>query len=92
MEFSPYTKYKNQSFIFVKITNKLYQRIPLSSHSRCKYIPTCSNYAIVAYERFGFIKGSLLSIKRIFKCNPFSKGGIDLVPEKAYKNYRKLTR
>ena len=71
---------------------KLYQRTPLSSHSRCKYIPTCSNYALVAYERFGFIKGSLLSIKRIFKCNPFSKGGIDLVPEKAYKNYRKLTR
>lgn len=71
---------------------KLYQRTPLSSHGKCKYIPTCSNYALVAYERFGFIKGSLLSIKRIFKCNPFSKGGIDLVPEKAYKNYRKLTR
>jgi len=58
----------------------IYQIMPISSHSKCKYYPTCSNYAKEAIERFGTIKGSFLSIKRILKCNPFSKGGIDLVP------------
>lgn len=59
---------------------RIYQIMPISSHSKCKYYPTCSNYAKEAIERFGTIKGSFLSIKRILKCNPFSKGGIDLVP------------
>ena len=43
----------------------------------CKYSPTCSEYAILAYEKYGFIRGTILSIKRIIKCNPFSKGGYD---------------
>ena len=44
---------------------------------KCKFYPTCSEYAIQAYEKYGFIKGTFLSIKRILKCNPFSKGGYD---------------
>ena len=64
---------------------KLYQRIPLKSHTRCKYIPTCSNYAITVLNDFGAIKGSWLTLKRILKCNPFSKGGIDLPPKKEKK-------
>ena len=48
----------------------------------CKYIPTCSNYALEAYEKHGFIKGTILSVYRILRCNPFSKGGYDPVPEK----------
>ena len=44
---------------------------------KCKFYPTCSEYAIQAYEKYGFIKGSFLTIKRILKCNPFSKGGYD---------------
>lgn len=62
-----------------------YQKIPFNSHSRCKYIPTCSNYAIVVLNDFGFFKGTFLTIKRILKCNPFSKGGIDLPPVKEKK-------
>ena len=69
------------SSIFIKLI-KLYQRTPLHSHSSCRFIPTCSEYAIVSLERFGFIKGSYLSIKRILKCNPLSKSGIDLPKEK----------
>ena len=61
---------------------KLYQRAPLSTHSSCKYYPTCSNYAIKALEIHGVIKGSLLTIWRLLRCNPFSKGGIDNVPIK----------
>ena len=58
----------------------IYQATPISSHSRCKYYPTCSNYAKEAITKYGAFKGSYLSIKRILKCNPFSKGGVDLVP------------
>lgn len=43
----------------------------------CKFYPTCSKYALQAYEKYGFLKGSYLTIKRILKCNPFSKGGYD---------------
>lgn len=46
---------------------------------RCKFYPTCSEYSIQALEKHGFLKGTLLSIKRILRCNPFSKGGYDPV-------------
>lgn len=61
---------------------KLYQRMPLSSHNQCKYIPSCSNYAIDAINIHGAFKGTILAIWRILRCNPFSKGGIDPVKEK----------
>ena len=44
-------------------------------------VPTCSEYAIEALEKHGVVKGSLLAIFRILRCNPFSKGGYDPVPE-----------
>ena len=43
----------------------------------CKYYPTCSEYSKQAFEKYGFGKGMVLSIKRFLKCNPFSKGGYD---------------
>lgn len=51
----------------------------------CIYIPSCSSYSLEALERYGFIKGSYLSIRRILRCNPFSKGGYDPVPYKEEK-------
>ena len=54
-----------------------YQKLPLRSHSCCRFYPTCSNYAIEAIQRYGCIKGSFLSFKRILRCNPFHKGGLD---------------
>ncbi|NLK94937.1 MAG: membrane protein insertion efficiency factor YidD [Clostridiales bacterium] len=45
----------------------------------CKYIPTCSQYALEAIEKYGAIKGGVMSIWRIIRCNPFSKGGFDPV-------------
>ncbi|MBR2718783.1 MAG: membrane protein insertion efficiency factor YidD [Clostridia bacterium] len=47
----------------------------------CRYIPTCSKYAITAIERYGAWKGGLMALWRILRCNPFSKGGYDPVPE-----------
>jgi len=49
---------------------------------QCRFYPSCSHYCIEAYQRFGFVKASLLTIKRISKCHPWHKGGIDLLPEK----------
>ena len=46
---------------------------------RCKYIPTCSQYAVEAIEKYGVIKGGLMSTWRILRCNHFSKGGFDPV-------------
>ena len=46
----------------------------------CRYIPTCSEYAMIAVEKYGAAKGSFLAIKRILRCHPFHKGGYDPVP------------
>ena len=47
---------------------------------RCRYIPTCSEYALEAVEKYGAVKGTFLATKRILRCNPFHKGGYDPVP------------
>ena len=58
----------------------------------CRFTPTCSEYAIEAIEKFGVIRGSVLASYRIMRCNPFSKGGYDPVPEKfTFKRQEKNT-
>lgn len=65
----------------ILICIKEYQKFsPYKKYTHCRYIPTCSQYAIEAVEKYGAAKGSYLAIKRIIRCNPFSKGGIDPVP------------
>lgn len=61
---------------------KAYQRwiSPAVSQNACKYYPTCSHYGYQAIYKYGAIKGGWLATKRIFRCNPFSQGGIDPVP------------
>lgn len=51
----------------------------------CRFTPTCSQYAIQAIKTHGAIKGTLLSIWRVLRCNPFCKGGYDPVPPKRKK-------
>lgn len=46
----------------------------------CRYYPSCSQYAVVAVQRHGAIRGSLLAGWRLLRCNPWSAGGIDDVP------------
>lgn len=48
----------------------------------CRYYPSCSQYAYEAVERHGAVKGCILAIWRVLRCNPYSGGGIDHVPEK----------
>lgn len=48
----------------------------------CRFYPTCSSYAATAIQRFGVMRGGYLAIKRILKCHPFHRGGVDEVPKK----------
>lgn len=48
---------------------------------RCKYLPTCSDYAAQAISEHGVWRGLLLAVWRLLRCNPFSRGGYDPVPE-----------
>lgn len=48
----------------------------------CRYTPTCSQYSLIALQRFGIFKGGWLSLKRIFSCNPWGGQGYDPVPKK----------
>ncbi|MBE6733207.1 MAG: membrane protein insertion efficiency factor YidD [Ruminococcaceae bacterium] len=61
---------------------RLYQKgISPKKPSCCRFTPTCSQYAIEAITLHGAFKGSMLSVWRILRCNPFCKGGVDPVPE-----------
>ncbi len=67
-------------YLFTKII-KIYQ-ILISPFfpSSCKFSPSCSKYGILAINKYGAFRGSLLTIKRILKCNPWSNGGYDPIP------------
>lgn len=72
-------------FIAVKIL-KIYQKTLSFDHGVlkflypngfCRFRPTCSDYAIQAVEKYGFIKGGIKAVWRVLRCNPFNKGGFD---------------
>lgn len=62
----------------VLVTLRIYKILisPLLPPS-CKYIPTCSEYAYEAIDRYGIVQGGLKAMWRILRCNPFSQGGYD---------------
>ena len=63
-------------------TIRWYQRyISANTAPCCRYYPSCSNYAIQAIDRFGCLRGGLLALLRILRCRPWSRGGIDDVPQ-----------
>ena len=53
----------------------------------CRFTPTCSAYAIEAFQKRGFFAGLILTTWRILRCNPFGRGGYDPVPERGFKPY-----
>ena len=59
---------------------RLYQRLlsPMLPR-RCRYHPTCSQYAVQAISRYGILRGSVLAAWRVLRCNPWSHGGYDPV-------------
>lgn len=66
---------------------KFYQRcISPVKPPCCRFTPTCSAYAIEAFTKRGFFVGLILTVWRLLRCNPFSKGGYDPVPERGFRN------
>ena len=65
---------------------RFYQKYlsPLKRTPTCRFYPTCSAYAIEAFEKRGFFVGMILTVYRILRCNPFCRGGFDPVPEKGF--------
>ena len=51
----------------------------------CRFTPTCSQYALDAFEEWGFFRGAFLTLMRILRCHPFCRGGEDPVPENPKK-------
>ncbi len=70
---------------------RFYRRFlsPLKGSPCCRFTPSCSAYALEAYQKRGFFVGSFLSARRILRCNPFGAGGYDPVPEKKHKRIPK---
>ena len=61
---------------------RLYQRaISPALPARCKYHPSCSAYAIAAVRRYGVMRGVVLAVWRLVRCNPWSHGGVDFVED-----------
>ena len=61
---------------------RLYQRaISPALPRRCKYHPTCSEYAVSAIRRYGILRGLVLAAWRLMRCNPWSHGGVDFVED-----------
>jgi len=60
---------------------KIYQHVisPLFG-PKCRFTPTCSNYALEAFKKYGVFKGGWLAVKRILKCHPWGGSGYDPVP------------
>ena len=65
------------------------KRISIHTRASCRFIPTCSEYAVTALQRFGFLKGLRLATWRVLRCNPFGKGGYDPVPENTNATIRR---
>lgn len=60
---------------------KQYQEATKGKNPTCRFRPTCSNYAIQAYENYNIFYATLLTMWRIIRCNPLSKGGYDPIPK-----------
>jgi uncharacterized protein len=60
---------------------RLYQRVTAGRPSPCRFVPTCSNYALDAYEHHGAVRGSALTVRRLSRCHPWGGHGWDPVPE-----------
>ena len=53
----------------------------------CRYYPSCSRYALESFQRQGFVAGAVLTVWRLLRCNPFTRGGIDDPPERERPNF-----
>jgi len=67
---------------------QLYRRVVSPLYGQvCRYYPSCSRYALEAYQQRGLIVGTGLTVWRLLRCNPFSRGGVDDVPRRTVQNF-----
>jgi putative membrane protein insertion efficiency factor len=67
---------------------RFYQRrISAGAPPACRFQPTCSQYAYDAIETYGLVRGALMAIWRILRCNPLNDGGFDPVPERRHEHH-----
>jgi uncharacterized protein len=72
---------------------RVYQRaISPALPQRCKYYPSCSEYAVQAVRSYGILRGLVLAAWRLLRCNPWSLGGVDLVEDQKLFRARARTR
>lgn len=83
MNFSP-VKLIREAFLLPVEAYRKYLS-PLKSAPTCRFTPSCSQYAIDAVREWGIAAGTVLTLFRIVRCNPFSKGGEDPVPHNPFK-------
>jgi len=69
---------KTATQTLINLLIKAYQKYSATRPPRCKFYPSCSNYAATAISRYGF-KGVLMSASRLLRCHPWSDGGVDYV-------------
>ena len=66
---------------FLLCLSRFYQRsVSPALPPSCRFVPTCSEYARQAIEKYGARRGTYLAVRRLLKCHPFHKGGYDPVP------------
>lgn len=70
---------KHIFIFFIKVYKKFIS--PLKPQC-CRFYPSCSTYAVESFKKHGVIKGLILSVWRVIRCNPYNLGGIDYVPDK----------
>ena len=68
--------------ILIALINSYKRYVSPYKGTKCPYFPSCSDYGLEAVKMHGVFAGSLLIFWRIIRCNPFSKGGVDRVPDK----------
>lgn len=83
-KFSTVLKWLNSGVSMILLVPvMIYRKIlsPMKLQPSCKFYPTCSTYMVQAIKRHGALKGLFLGINRLFRCHPWSIGGVDKVPE-----------
>ena len=83
MNFSPVKLIREAFLALVKLYRKYLS--PLKPTPTCRFTPSCSQYAIDAVREWGIVLGTVLTLFRLIRCNPFSKGGDDPVPRNPFK-------
>ena len=64
-------------YVFIFFISLYRKYISPLKRPTCVFTPTCSAYSIMAYEKYGALYGTFLTVRRILRCHPFSKGGVD---------------